>query len=187
MVSREELIVTVQRMESRLQGQGLWRLYQELVPRFEKDLQASERDVALAKSAALMMLQAAAQGQVAKPEIRPLDRGVEFYTPERCYIIELSNTPQDAEASIALARVVPGVSTRWHRLVGTTERYVIIEGRGRVEIGELAPRAVAAGDVVLIPPLCRQRITNVGQDDLAFLAICTPRFRQENYEEAEKP
>ena len=65
--------------------------------------------------------------------------------------------------------------------------YVIIEGRGRVEVGGLAPRDVVAGDVVIIPPLCRQRITNIGRQDLTFLAICTPRFEQRNYEELENP
>ena len=122
-----------------------------------------------------------------KPQILTIDRGVEVYTPERCYIIELANTPEDPDASIALARVVPGITTRWHRLVGTTERYVIIEGRGRVEVGNLPPREVAAGDVVIIPALCRQRITNIGKQDLTFLAICTPRFQQNNYEDVEKP
>lgn len=122
-----------------------------------------------------------------KPQIRTLDRGVEVYTPERCYIIELANSPDDPGASIALARVVPGITTRWHRLAGTTERYVIIEGRGRVEVGDLPPREVAAGDVVIIPPLCRQRITNIGKQDLTFLAICTPRFEQKNYEDVENP
>ena len=110
-----------------------------------------------------------------------------MYTPERCYITELANTPDDPAASIALARVPPGITTRWHRLAGTTERYVIIEGRGRVEVGDLAPRDVAAGDVVIIPALCRQRITNIGTQDLTFFAICTPRFEQKNYEELENP
>ncbi|HTM62082.1 MAG TPA: cupin domain-containing protein [Burkholderiales bacterium] len=121
-----------------------------------------------------------------KPQILTIDRGVEVYTPERCYIIELANTPDDPDASIALARVVPGITTRWHRLVGTIERYVIIEGRGRVEVGDLPPREVAAGDVVIVPALCRQRITNIGKQDLTFLAICTPRFQQKNYEDVEK-
>ncbi|HSF48711.1 MAG TPA: hypothetical protein VLA73_10145, partial [Burkholderiales bacterium] len=84
--------------------------------------------------------------------IKRIDLGAEFYTAEKCYIIELSNTPDDPEASIARARVAPGVTTRWHRVVGTTERYVIIEGNGRVEIGSLPPQGVSAGDVVLIPP-----------------------------------
>ena len=122
-----------------------------------------------------------------KPTIWPVDRSAEFYTPERCYITELANTPEDPEASIALARVSRGVTTRWHRLVGTTERYVILEGRGRVEVGDLSAQEVSAGDVVLIPPLCRQRITNIGRQDLTFFAICTPRFQQKNYEDVENP
>jgi oxalate decarboxylase/phosphoglucose isomerase-like protein (cupin superfamily) len=41
------------------------------------------------------------------------------------------------------------------------------------------------GDVVLIPPMCRQRITNTGSEDLIFLAICTPRFSNDVYEDIE--
>ena len=107
----------------------------------------------------------------------------EFYTPEKCYITKLSNTPDDPDVSIARARVELGVTTRWHRLKGTFERYFIISGRGIVEIGKLPPQEVTAGDVVLIPPMCRQRITNTGAEDLVFLAICSPRFSQDVYED----
>ena len=85
--------------------------------------------------------------------------------------------------SIARARLEPGKTTRWHRLAGTAERYVIVQGRGRVEVGLLPPDEVTVGDVVLIPPMCRQRITNTGADDLIFLAICTPRFSYDAYED----
>lgn len=115
--------------------------------------------------------------------IKRLDSGDEFYTPERCFIIELSNTPDDPVASIARARVLPRITTRWHRLIGTVERYVILEGEGRVEVGSLPPQHVKAGDFVRIPPSCRQRITNSGERDLIFLAICTPRFTTEVYED----
>lgn len=118
-----------------------------------------------------------------KEAVRRIDLGAEFYTPEKCYLIELSNSPDDPDASIARARVVRGVTTRWHRVVGTTERYVILEGNGRVEVGGLPPKEVGAGDVVLIPPSCRQRISNLGPCDLIFLAICTPRFVSEAYED----
>jgi mannose-6-phosphate isomerase-like protein (cupin superfamily) len=118
-----------------------------------------------------------------KQGIRRQNLGNEFYTSEGCYITEISNSTDDPEVSIARARLEPGVTTRWHRLHGTAERYVIIKGRGRVNIGTLDPQEVAAGDVVLIPPLCRQRITNIGADDLVFLAICTPRFSDEIYED----
>ena len=109
----------------------------------------------------------------------------EYYTAEKCYITELSNTPDDPDVSIARARVEPGVTTHWHRLQGTSERYFIISGKGLVEIGEQSPQEVTAGDVVIIPQMCRQRITNTGDDDLIFLAICSPRFTQEAYEDIE--
>ena len=107
----------------------------------------------------------------------------EFYTSEKCYITELSNTPDDPDVSIVRARVESGVTTRWHRLKGTYERYFIISGRGLVEIGEQPPQELSIGDIVLIPPMCRQRITNIGSDDLIFLAICSPRFSQDVYED----
>jgi mannose-6-phosphate isomerase-like protein (cupin superfamily) len=106
----------------------------------------------------------------------------EFETPEGCHIIEISNSAEDPALSIARARVEPGVTTRWHRLAGTAERYVILEGSGRVELGDQPPRDVRPGDVVLIPPQCAQRITNTGTADLIFLAICTPRFTNGCYE-----
>jgi mannose-6-phosphate isomerase-like protein (cupin superfamily) len=120
-----------------------------------------------------------------KAKIRQCKIDSEFFTAELCYINELSNTADDPEASIARARIRPGVTTRWHRLEEITERYVILEGKGLVEIGDLAPQEVGYGDVVLIPPECRQRITNIGSDDLVFLAICTPRFQQEAYKDIE--
>jgi mannose-6-phosphate isomerase-like protein (cupin superfamily) len=118
-----------------------------------------------------------------KETIRKQNLQKEFYTSEKCYITELSNTPDDPDVSIVRARVEPGVTTRWHRLKGIFERYVIISGRGLVEIGELPPQEVTTGDIVLIPPMCRQHITNIGAEDLIFLAICTPRFSPDVYED----
>jgi mannose-6-phosphate isomerase-like protein (cupin superfamily) len=115
--------------------------------------------------------------------IKPFDATAEYYTPERCHILELSNIADDPDVSIARARVTPGVTTRWHRLADTIERYLMLEGSGRIEIGELPPRVVGPGDVVLIPPGCRQRIANVGAGDLVFLAICSPRFQTDAYED----
>jgi mannose-6-phosphate isomerase-like protein (cupin superfamily) len=118
-----------------------------------------------------------------KGKVHLLNPGLEFYTPELCYINELSNSEDDPGISIALARVQPGVTTRWHRLYGITERYIILEGDGLVEVGDLASQEVRHGDVVLIPSECRQRITNIGSKGLVFLAICTPRYRQDAYED----
>ena len=107
----------------------------------------------------------------------------EYFIDEGCHILEYSNSSQDEAVSIARARVEPGVTTRLHRLHGLTERYLILEGQGLVEVGDLKPTRVNPGDVVLIPALCPQRITNTGTADLVFLAICSPRFRPSQYED----
>lgn len=120
-----------------------------------------------------------------KEAIKHQNLSNEFYTPERCYIVELLNTSDDPDVSIARARLEPGVKTRWHRLAGTVERYYIVNGRGRVDVGNLPPQEVRAGDIALIPPMCRQRITNIGSEDLIFLAICSPRFSNDVYEDIE--
>lgn len=106
----------------------------------------------------------------------------EYYFEEGCFILELSNLPADPNVSIARARVMAGVTTKLHRLKGVVERYVILAGTAKVEVdGE--SQQVSAGDVVIIPSLCPQRITNIGSEDLVFLAICTPRFTKGVYED----
>ncbi len=110
----------------------------------------------------------------------------EYYFEEGCFITELHNSPDDPEVSVARARVEPGRTTRWHSLEAIRERYVMVEGSGLVEIGDEAPRTVLPGEVVHIPPDCRQRITNTGSRDLLFLVVCTPRFTLEAYCDLEK-
>ncbi len=113
------------------------------------------------------------------------DPQAEFFTEERCFILELLNSSADPDISLARARVERGVTTALHRLNGVAERYVILEGQGRVEVGGLPPRDVSSGDVVLIPPGVSQRISNTGAGALVFLCICTPPFRPECYEDLE--
>jgi mannose-6-phosphate isomerase-like protein (cupin superfamily) len=118
-----------------------------------------------------------------EPRIYKFDSEKEYYySDEGCHIIELSNAPGDPDVSIARARVEPGKSTRWHCLKGISERYVVLEGKGAVEVGGKPSCEVGPGDVVLIPPMIRQRITNTGASDLVFIAICSPRFTPEAYE-----
>jgi len=107
----------------------------------------------------------------------------EYYFEEGCFILELSNSEQDPQLSIARARVERGMTTRLHRLSHTIERYVILSGIGSVEVADLPAQTVSAGNVVIIPPLCTQKITNTGTDDLIFLALCTPRFQTQFYED----
>ena len=118
-----------------------------------------------------------------RPTIRRVHPDDEYYFQEGCHILELSNTPDDPDVSVARVRVRPGVTTRLHRLHGITERYVILDGRGRVDVDGRTAQPVGPGDVVIIPQQCAQRITNPGEADLVFLAICTPRFVTGAYED----
>ena len=121
---------------------------------------------------------------MATPVVRH-QSATEYYFEEGCHITEWWNSSADAAASIARARVEPGVTTKLHRLKGVTERYVLLEGTGRVEVDGLLPEDVGPGDVVVIPPGISQRITNTGAANLVFLAICTPRFTPDVYESLE--
>lgn len=121
-----------------------------------------------------------------KPEIvANVGAGQEVFTSERCFILELWNSPADPDVSVARARVEPGVSTALHAL-SVDERYVIVSGRGEVEVAGVDVREVGPGDAVLIPAGVAQRIRNLGSDDLIFLCICTPRFQPASYRDLER-
>lgn len=109
----------------------------------------------------------------------------EYYFEEGCYILEMSQPDVDPEVSIARARVEPGRKTRFHRLKGTFERYIMLSGTGLVEVGDYKPAEVHPGDVVRIPPDTDQRITNIGEDDLVFIVVCNPHFLKSIYTDSE--
>ena len=119
---------------------------------------------------------------MSKPQLLRADPAAEYFTEERCHILELSNSALDPDVSIARARVEPGVTTRTHRVAGTVERYVILEGQGQLHVDGLPEQTVMSGDVVVIPAGVAQAISNTGEADLVFLCICNPRFEWHNYE-----
>ncbi len=120
-----------------------------------------------------------------KPHVIRPEESQEYYFEEGCHILELSNSSNDPGLSIARARVAPGQATKLHQLADIVERYVILQGEGRVALSNNHFQRVVRGDVVIIPPDCPQQIQNMGETDLIFLAICTPRFIREKYTEIE--
>jgi len=113
------------------------------------------------------------------------DETKEFYTEERCHILELQNLSDDRTQSIARARIEVGVTTAWHRLKETVESFYILSGTGVIEIGEEKSFKIKSGDCIRIPPHTAQRIHNDGTEDLMFLCFCTPAFSDESYESLE--
>ena len=110
----------------------------------------------------------------------------EYLTPERCFIAE-NYSSTDSKVSIARAKVNPGVTTVTHHLEGVDEAYIITEGKGIMNVGNLEPTEVNVGDVVIIPAGTSQRITNTGKTDLIFYCICTPKFTEKCYFNDEDP
>ena len=104
----------------------------------------------------------------------------EFYTDEKCFIVEILNTFDNKDISIAQARVEPRMTTQLHCLE-VEEYYYILEGSGKVEINVGFKKEVSKGDVVRIKSGSSQRITNTSDSDLVFLCICLPRFKPESY------
>ena len=109
-------------------------------------------------------------------------RPAEYFFKEGCYIEEWLNSDYHEDMSVARVRVAAHTTTSTHALLGTIERYVILSGTGRVTVGTRSWQ-VSCSDVVIIPAGQSQNIENQDDADLLFLAICTPRFRPENYQE----
>jgi len=116
-----------------------------------------------------------------KVEVKKQSTTREYWFKEGCYISEVANDAGDEHLSIARARVEAGTTTAWHKLTDVIERYIIVSGHGRVEIGEDECVDVQTGDVVRIPAGTAQRISNIGEVDLVFYAVCTPPFYEECY------
>jgi len=111
-----------------------------------------------------------------------MSRPKEYYFKEGCFIEEWHNDSADQYCSVARVRVEAGKTTKLHSLKNTTERYVMLGGEAMVTVGEKRWK-VSMSDVVVIPPDTPQKIENLQQEDLIFLAICTPRFEEKNYRE----
>ena len=104
----------------------------------------------------------------------------EQWTSERCFITELVNDARWPEVSLARCRVEPGVTTQLHSL-SVHEVYVIEKGNGRMSVGESAPFTIGPGDTVSISKHTPQCVENIGDGDLVFLCVCTPRFSLKCY------
>src|SRR5437764_5452329 len=70
--------------------------------------------------------------------------------------------------SLAEARLPPGAATTPHYHPLTEEIYYILEGAGRMTIGDVSSD-VGPGDAIAIPPGAVHTITNTGAATLKFL------------------
>ncbi|MEC9247822.1 MAG: cupin domain-containing protein [Pseudomonadota bacterium] len=100
---------------------------------------------------------------------------ISYATNDGCNIYEILHPESDnvqTPYSFAFAKVKPHSRPKNHSLTHT-EIYYIIEGVGFVTIGYESAEVVK-GDLVFIPPLINQLISNEGSQTLKFLAIVSP-------------
>ena len=114
-------------------------------------------------------------------DIQHIDRARAFTTKDGSEIRELLAHRNSVieKQSLAEARLFPGSSTtpHYHRL--TEEIYYVLDGEGRMRIGE-DERAVGPGDAIAIPPGAVHQITNTGSGVLKFLCCCAPGYEHED-------
>ncbi|HNX69044.1 MAG TPA: cupin domain-containing protein [Candidatus Omnitrophota bacterium] len=113
--------------------------------------------------------------------IRRLKDCKEIVAGDACHLRELLNARTDGRAyrySLAHAVVKSGEVTKPHALK-TSEVYYILEGKGRMHIGQESA-GVGPGDVIDIPPEAVQYIENTGTSDLVFICIVDPAWRPED-------
>ena len=110
-------------------------------------------------------------------DIRNIARVASFTTKDGSEIRELLAHRNSCiqKQSLAEARLPPGASTTPHYHPLTEEIYYLLEGRGRMRIGD-EMRDVGPGDAIAIPPGAVHTITNTGTETLRFLCCCAPAY-----------
>jgi mannose-6-phosphate isomerase-like protein (cupin superfamily) len=114
-------------------------------------------------------------------DIKHLNEVPPFTTKDGSEIRELLAHRNSAirHQSLAEARLPVGRSTQEHYHVRTEEIYYITHGAGRIRIdGET--REVRAGDAVAIPPGCRHKLWNTGNETLRLLCCCAPGYEHDD-------
>ena len=81
--------------------------------------------------------------------------------------------------SLAEARVPVGGSTTPHYHPLTEEIYYILEGQGRMQVGDQTSD-VGPGDAIAIPPGAIHQLTNIGAVTLRLLCCCVPPYEHDD-------
>ncbi len=114
--------------------------------------------------------------------IKDLKNCVAFVAGDRTVLRELLHAGKIPDAnfrySLAHATVKVGESATPHALK-TSEVYYILEGEGKMHIGDESAK-VCVGQAIVIPPNAKQYIKNTGTNDLKFLCIVDPAWRKED-------
>ena len=110
-----------------------------------------------------------------------LDDCEEIIANDGCRLKELlhpKNDPLDLPYSFSVAIVEPGKSTYRHYLK-QSEVYFILEGQGRLHAGSETTDLVKGGSALVLADQ-EQWLENTGDNDLEFIVIVSPPWRDED-------
>ncbi|MDA1021617.1 MAG: cupin domain-containing protein [Cyanobacteria bacterium] len=93
-------------------------------------------------------------------------------------ILHPDKAPLDLRYSLAHAKVPIGKTTYLHSLK-TSEIYYILEGKGKMFINDECA-TLEPGDTVYIPPNAKQCIENISDQELVFICIVDPAWKEED-------
>ena len=100
-----------------------------------------------------------------------------------CELLHPDKEYEDLKIDFSIAHAVlkAGKSSLAHKLKTSVEIYYILEGKGIMHIDD-EESEVHPGQVIYIPANSKQCIKNVGNDELKFLCIVYPMWKEEDEE-----
>lgn len=88
------------------------------------------------------------------------------------------NTLNGIRYSISHSTISPDKKSKQHKMK-SSEIYYILQGKGIMHIDD-ETREVSENEAVYIPPFSKQYIENNGKEELKFLCIVDPAWRQQD-------
>jgi mannose-6-phosphate isomerase-like protein (cupin superfamily) len=113
-------------------------------------------------------------------QVRTRDDAEPFTTADGSTIrVLLDATHGTRNQSLAEATLAPGQATQRHYHAASEELYVVLAGRGELEVdGERGP--VGPGAAILIAPGAWHQIRAEGDEELRFLCCCAPPYSHDD-------
>lgn len=97
----------------------------------------------------------------------------------------IDRTTSKIELCSLAEEVLPvGAAVGRHHHLETEEIYYILQGKGRMTVGD-ETREVAAGDAVFIPLKQTHTLENTGDEPIRLLLVCGPAYSYEDHRAGE--
>lgn len=107
-----------------------------------------------------------------------------FLAGDKTWIKEVlhpKNDDIDLPYSVAFGHLEVGHSSRPHILHQQTEVYIILDGKGEINVDNIK-QSFRKGDCFLVSPGGNQFVVNTGETILQFICIVSPPWQEEQEE-----